>query len=112
VQAASRVVAFAALLALLAPSAPFGAVHTWIQSSRRRAARTNLDDNPEIAVASSEPPRSSAHELPSLEPCLAADADRLAPPAEVALEPDVRCPTPPARFDRARPPARAPPRLG
>ena len=111
-QAASRLVAFAALLALLAPNTPFDAVQTWIQSGRRRAARTELDENADVAVAASEPPRSPAHELPSVGPYLAADADRLAPPAAVAVEPEVERPNPLVRFDRARPPARAPPRLG
>jgi hypothetical protein len=105
--AAPRLVAFAALLGLLAPVALNDAVQT-IQSSRRRATRTEVDEHPEL-FAFAEPTRSLTHELHELGPFVEVAPVRLTPPPEIAIECELPRAHPFVRFDRARPRSRAPP---
>jgi hypothetical protein len=105
-----RLVAFVALIGLFGTSAPIDTVQTWIQSGRRRAART--DEHAEVAAAPAEPTSDATHELKELGPFVEAASVRLAPPAAIAIEPDPPPPCPFVRFERPRPPARGPPLAG
>jgi hypothetical protein len=105
-----RLVAFVALIGLFGPTASIDSVQTWIQSGRRRAART--DEHAEVAAAPAEAGSDATYELKELGSFVEAASVRLAPPVAIAIEPDPPPSAPFVRFDRPRPPARGPPLAG
>jgi hypothetical protein len=70
-----------------------------------------VDDHADVAVVPSASVCSAANELPALGPFIEVAPIRLTPPPAIALESDLYRTSPFVRFERAHPPARAPPRL-